>query len=68
MKITKETLRRAGRTFLQAAIGYIVANIALIDFTATEDVFYSALVGLAVSALSAGVAALMNLETPEEEC
>lgn len=66
MKITKETLRRAGRTFLQAAIGYITANIAFIDFTATEDVFYSALIGLAVSAISAGVAALMNLETPKE--
>ena len=66
MKITKETLRRAGRTFLQAAIGYIAANIAFIDFTATEDVFYSALIGLAVSAISAGVAALMNLETPTE--
>lgn len=66
MKITKETLRRAGRTFLQAAIGYIAANIAFIDFTATEDVFYSALLGLAVSAISAGVAALMNLETPKE--
>lgn len=66
MKITKETLRRAGRTFLQATIGYIAANIAFIDFTAAEDVFYSALIGLAVSAISAGVAALMNLETPKE--
>lgn len=66
MKITRETLRRAGRTFLQAAIGYFAANVAFIDFTATEDVLYSALIGLAVSAISAGVAALMNLETPKE--
>lgn len=67
MTITKETLRRAGRTFLQAAIGYIAANIAFIDFNATGDVLKSALIGLAVSAISAGVAAAMNLEKPREE-
>ena len=67
MKITKETLRRAGRTFLQAAIGYIVANVTIVDFTAANDVLYSALIGLVVSAIAAGVAAIMNVETPKEE-
>lgn len=67
MKFTKETLRRAGRTFLQAAIGYIAANVAIIDFNAPKDVLYSALIGVAVSAVAAGVAALMNLEKPTEE-
>ena len=66
MKFTKETLRRAGRTFLQAAIGYIVANVTFIDFTATDEVLYSALIGLAVSAIAAGVAAIMNVEKPKE--
>ena len=65
MKITKETLRRAGRTFVQAAVSYIAVNIAIIDFNAAEDVLKSALIGLAVSAMSAGIAAVMNLEKPE---
>ena len=62
MKVTKETLKKAGRTFLQAAVGYIVANFAFVDFTATKEVIYSALIGLLASAGAAGVAALMNLE------
>ena len=66
MKITKETLRRAGRTFLQAALGYVVANLCVIDFSAADDVLWSALIGLAVSAIAAGAAALMNLEKTEE--
>ena len=67
MKITKETLRRARRTFLQAAIGYVAANVAFVDFTATDEVLSSALIGLAVSAIAAGIAAIMNAEKPLEE-
>lgn len=59
---TKETLRRMGRTFLQAAISYVAVNIAVVDFNAAEDILKSALIGLGVSALSAGIAAVMNLE------
>lgn len=66
-KFTKETLRRAGRTFLQTAIAYLAANLCVIDFTASKDVIYSALFGLAVSAAAAGLAAIMNMETVEVE-
>lgn len=62
MKFTKETLYRVARTFLQAAVGYIVANIVLIDFTSDRDIVKTAVTGLIVSALAAGVAAIMNLE------
>lgn len=62
MKITKETLRRALRTFLQAALAYITVNVAVVDFAAPKDAIKSALVGLGVSALAAGIAAAMNLE------
>lgn len=61
-KFTKETLRRMGRTFIQAAVSYIAVNIAVVDFTETDEVLQSAIIGLAVSALSAGIAAVMNLE------
>ena len=63
---TEETLRRMGRTFFQAAISYIAVNIVVVDFNATEDVLKSALIGLGVSALSAGIAAVMNLEEVKE--
>jgi Na+-translocating ferredoxin:NAD+ oxidoreductase RnfA subunit len=62
MKFTKETLYRALRTFLQAAVGYIVANVALINFNDDINLVKSTVTGLVVSALAAGLAALMNLE------
>lgn len=65
MKITKETLRRAWRTFFQAAISYVAVNIVAINFTDEAATVKSAVVGVAVSALSAGISALMNLESEE---
>lgn len=55
--IRKEWLRRAVRTFIQTAAGYISVNIVTTDLTVK-----SAVLGLAVSAVSAGIAAMMNLE------
>lgn len=51
----KTYIRRALRTFLQTAIGYISVNLATVDITAK-----SAITGLAVSAIAAGLAAVMN--------
>lgn len=67
MKFTKETWRRALRTFLQAAVSYIAVNLCIVDFSAGSDVLTSALVGLGASALAAGIAAVMNLEKPNPE-
>lgn len=66
MKFTKETLKRMLRTFLQTSLGYIVVNIAFVDFAGGRDVIESALIGLCVSAVSAGAAAVMNLEKASE--
>ena len=58
MNILQKTyVKRALRTFLQTAVGYIAVNIAATDLTVK-----SAVIGLAVSAVSAGVAAVMNLK------
>ena len=62
MMFTKETWRRALRTFIQVVLGYIATNIFVVDFNAPSDVWKSALVGVIVSALAAGLAAVMNLE------
>ena len=40
----------------------LVTNIVAIDFSAEKDILKTALIGLGVSAVSAGVAAVMNLE------
>lgn len=66
MKFTKETVRRALRTFAQTAVAYLAVNIAVIDFTETAAV-KSAVIGLIVSALAAGIAAVMNLERKEDD-
>ena len=65
MKFTKETWRRALRTFLQAAVSYVAVNLCVVDFASESDVLTSALVGLAASAVAAGIAAVMNLEVVE---
>lgn len=67
MKITENTLKRAGRTFLQAALAYIAVNLALVDFSSSREALRSALVGLAVSAIASGIAAAMNLERKETD-
>ena len=62
MNILRKTyVKRALRTFLQTAVGYIAVNIAATDLTVK-----SAVIGLAVSAVSAGVAAVMNLKEEVE--
>ena len=66
MKFTKETAKRAFRTFGQAAVGYIIANLAVVDLTSGKDVAKSALIGLGVSAVAAGLSAVMNLQKREE--
>ena len=62
---SKECLRKALRTFLQTAIGYVITNVSLyftgIDFN-DEGLLKNALIGLAISAFSAGASAVMNLE------
>ena len=63
--ITKECLIKALRTFLQTAIGYVLANISMfltgVDFN-DEGLLKNAIIGLLISAFSAGASAVMNLE------
>ena len=67
MKFTKETLHRALRTFLQAALAYIAVNLAAVDFASGREAARSALLGLAVCAVAAGLSAAMNLERKESD-
>ena len=55
--LSKEPVRRALRTFIQAAAGFVAVNLVTLDFTATN-----AVKGFIISAIAAGIAAAMNIE------
>lgn len=57
----KTWIKRALRTFLQTAVGYIAVNIATVNFTDT-NIAKTAVIGLAVSAVASGMAAVMNMK------
>lgn len=63
----KEWLYRALRTFVQAVLGYIVANVAVtlsgLDLSDAPAI-KAAIIGLVTAALAAGIAAVMNLAPP----
>ncbi len=55
--LKKEPVKRAIRTFVQAAAGFVAVNVVTLDFTATN-----AVKGFIISAIAAGIAAAMNIE------
>ncbi len=61
----KEWIRRALRTFFQAAVGYAAVAIPAIDFEG--DGLKATLIGIGVSAISAGLAAVMNINDEENK-
>lgn len=68
--LSKDCLKKALRTFLQTAIGYIITNLTLyfsgVDF-GDKSVLKNAAIGLAIAAFSAGSAAVMNLEKADDK-
>lgn len=62
-KELKETIKRAVRTFVQAAVGYLAANIVMYVTGVSEGTgtLKSAVVTLAGAAVACGLAAVMNL-------
>lgn len=62
MRITKETIRRAFRTFFQSAVAYVMVNAVYINFTGDRVSNKSSVVALMVSAVAAGISGAMNLD------
>jgi len=58
----KNWLRRALRTALQTAAGYLAVAVPGIDWSQEKSVLKPVLIGIGISAVSAGLAAAMNLE------
>lgn len=61
----KNWSRRALRTFGQAAVGYIAIALPTVDFTVGGTVLKTVALGVGMSAISAGLAAIMNLNEEE---
>jgi hypothetical protein len=58
----KNWVKRAVRTFVQSAVGYVAVAVPAIDWTSSgRATLKTALVGLGVSAVSAGISAVMNI-------
>lgn len=57
--IKKNWIKRALRTFVQAAVGYACVALPAIDLQ-DKGALRGALIGLGVSALAAGISAVMN--------
>lgn len=65
----KNTLKRAGRTFFQASVGYVVINIQAMASAGFVDeqsrsIFIKSVI---VGAVASGLSALMNLPSKSEE-
>lgn len=62
----KEWAYRALRTFLQSAVGYIVIALPNVDFS-EQSKAKTALIGIGVSAVAAGLAAVMNINSNSDK-
>lgn len=61
----KEWIKRSLRTFFQTAISYIAVNIS--SFSNGCNITSCAFKGLTISAIAAGLAAIMNLELKKND-
>jgi 1,4-dihydroxy-2-naphthoate octaprenyltransferase len=60
----REPVKRALRTFMQTAAGYIAANIAV---AVTDMENNNAIKALFAAAVAAGIAAVMNMENIDDQ-
>lgn len=63
----KEMIKRTCRTFVEAALGYIAANLVVtVSESRDTGVLRTAAVGLIMSSVAAGLAAILNLPRETE--
>lgn len=67
MKITRDTIYRALKTFIQSALAYMTVNVMYVNFSGNKLEDKTAILGLLVATLSAGFAGIMNLEKEDED-
>ena len=62
--LQREPVRRALRTFIQTAAGYIAANIAAAILDAENN---KAVIAVITTGIAAGIAAAMNIERNDNQ-
>ena len=60
--LTKESLIKVVKTFIQALIAFLVVALPTVDFTQEKSALKAALLGILSSAIAAGLSAVMNIE------
>ena len=63
----KNWVKRAVRTFVQSAVGYVCSAIVVVDWSADRAVLKAALIGVFTSAIAAGISAVMNYLDDKKE-
>lgn len=60
--LTKESLIKVAKTFIQALIAFLVVALPTVDFSQEKSALKAALLGVLASAVAAGLSAVMNIE------
>ncbi len=60
--LTKESLIKVAKTFIQALIAFLVVALPTVDFTQERSALKAALLSVLASAIAAGLSAVMNIE------
>lgn len=62
MTITKETIKRTLKTFIQTFSAYLIVQLPLIDYSQNKETVKSLLLGTFVTAIASALAFVMNLQ------
>ena len=57
----KNWVKRALRTFMQTAVGYVCTAIVTVDWGADKAIIKATVTGIIVSAIAGGISAAMNI-------
>lgn len=57
----KDWQKRALRTFMQTAVGYVCTAIVTVDWGADKAIIKATATGIIVSAIAGGISAAMNI-------
>ena len=57
----KNWVKRALRTFIQTAVGYVCTAIVTVDWGADKAIIKATVTGIIVSAIAGGISAAMNI-------
>ena len=63
----KNWQKRALRTFVQTAVGYICTAIVTVDWGADKAVIKATILGILTSAIAGGISAAMNIHDDKND-